>query len=42
MGLPVWFTFATFFLLFLLLLRMRVRLEEQRARLDALYLSMDA
>src|SRR5918995_1483163 len=42
MGLPVWFTFATFLLLFLLLLRMRVRLEEQRARLDALYLSMDA
>ena len=42
MGLPVWFTFATFFLLFLLLLRMRVRLEEQRARLDALYLSADA
>ena len=42
MGLPVWFTFATFFLLFLLLLKMRVRLEEQRARLDALYLSADA
>jgi heme exporter protein C len=42
MGLPVWFTFATFFLLFLLLLRMRVRLEEQRAQVDALYLSADA
>ncbi len=28
----------TFLLLFLLLLRMRIRLEEQRARLDALYL----
>lgn len=42
MGFPVWFTFATFFLLFILLLRMRVRLEEQRARLDALYLSADA
>ena len=46
MGLPVWFTFATFFLLFLLLLfillfKMRVRLEEQRARLDAVYLSLD-
>jgi hypothetical protein len=42
MGLPVWFTFATFALLFVLLLRMRMRLEEQRARVDALYLSMDA
>jgi heme exporter protein C len=42
MGFPVWFTFATFFLLFVLLLRMRVRLEEQRTQLDALYLSADA
>jgi heme exporter protein C len=40
-GLPLWFSAATFLLLFVLLLRMRVRLEEQRARLDALYLSMD-
>jgi heme exporter protein C len=42
MGLPVWFMAATFLLLFVLLLRMRVRLEEQRDRLDGLYLSMDA
>jgi heme exporter protein C len=42
MGFPLWFTAATFFLLFMLLLRMRVRLEEQRARLDALYLAADA
>jgi heme exporter protein C len=41
-GLPLWFSAVTFFLLFLLLLRARVRLEEQRARLDALYLSVDA
>jgi len=41
-GVPLWFSAATFLLLFLLLLRMRVRLEEQRARVDALYLSMDA
>ena len=41
-GLPLWFSVATFFLLFVLLLRARARLEEQRARLDALYLSVDA
>ena len=41
-GLPLWFSAVSFFLLFLLLLRVRVRLEEQRAGLDALYLSMDA
>jgi heme exporter protein C len=40
-GVPLWFSFAGFLLLFVLLLRMRVRLEEQRARLDALYLSID-
>jgi heme exporter protein C len=40
-GVPLWFSFTAFVLLFVLLLRMRVRLEEQRARLDALYLSMD-
>ena len=42
MGVPVWFTAVTFFLLFVLFLRLRVRLEEQRARLDTLYLSLDA
>ena len=41
-GLPLWFSALTFLLLFVLLLRMRVRLEEQRAQVDALYLSMDA
>ena len=40
-GVPLWFSFTAFLLLFGLLLRMRVRLEEQRGRLDALYLSMD-
>lgn len=40
-GLPLWFSAVTFSLLFVLLLRARVRLEEQRAQLDALYLSVD-
>ena len=38
-GLPLWFSAATFLLLFMLLLKIRVRLEEQRTRLDALYLA---
>ena len=42
MGVPLWFCLAAFLLLFVLLLRMRVRLEEQRARLDSIYLSLDA
>ena len=42
MGFPLMFCVATFLLLFVVLLKLRVRLEEQRARLDALYLSMDA
>ena len=41
-GLPLWFSVVTFSLLFVLLLRARVRLEEHRARLDALYLAVDA
>ena len=40
-GLPLWFSAVTILLLFVLLLRARVRLEEQRARLDAIYLSVD-
>jgi heme exporter protein C len=40
-GLPLWFSAVMFLLLFVLLLRARVRLEEQRAQLDALYLSVD-
>jgi heme exporter protein C len=41
MGFPLWFCVVAFLLLFLLLLKMRVRIEEQRARLDAMYLSVD-
>jgi heme exporter protein C len=41
-GLPLWFSAVSFLLLFVLLLTLRVRLEEQRARLDSLYLSTDA
>ena len=41
MGLPLWFCIAAFVLCFVLLLKMRVRLEEQRARLDSIYLSLD-
>ena len=40
-GLPLWFSAVTFLLMFVLLLRMRVKLEEQRSRLDVLYLSTD-
>jgi uncharacterized membrane protein YkvI len=41
-GLPLWFSAVTFILLFVLLLKLRVRLEQQRASLDTLYLSADA
>lgn len=41
MGVPLWFCVFTFLLLYVLLLTMRTRLEEQRARLDSLYLSID-
>ena len=41
MGLPLWFCVVTFVLLFVVLLKLRVRVEEQRARVDALYLSLD-
>lgn len=41
MGLPLWICVATFLLTFILLFKMRVRLEEQRARLDSIYLSLD-
>jgi len=41
MGMPLWISWAAFTLLFVLLLRLRVRLEEQRGRLDALYLALD-
>jgi heme exporter protein C len=38
MGVPFWFSVAAFMLMYALLLTMRVRLEEQRAALDGLYL----
>jgi heme exporter protein C len=41
MGFPLWWCVLAFVLCFVLLLKMRVRLEEQRARLDVLYLSLD-
>ena len=41
MGGPLWFCFSAFLLLFLLLMSLRVRLERQRASVDALYLSED-
>jgi heme exporter protein C len=41
MGGPLWFSLTAFVLLFVLLLRLRVHLEEQRARVDELYLSLD-
>jgi heme exporter protein C len=41
MGFPLWYCVAAFTLLFVLLLKMRIRLEEQRATLDSLYLSLD-
>ena len=41
MGGPLWFSFATFILLYLLLLTARVRLEEQRTELERLYLLAD-
>jgi heme exporter protein C len=41
MGLPLWFSLVSFLLLFVLLLRMRVHLEEQRTRVDQMYLALD-
>jgi heme exporter protein C len=41
MGGPFWFCLAAFLLLFVVLLQLRVRLERQRARLDALYLALE-
>ena len=41
MGTALWFCVACFMMLFVLLLRLRVHLEEQRATLDTLYLSLD-
>jgi heme exporter protein C len=41
MGGPLWFCFAAFLVLFLLLMQMRVRLERQRALVEAHFLSED-
>jgi heme exporter protein C len=41
MGFPLWYCVASFALLLVVLLKLRVRLEEQRAMLDSLYLSLD-
>jgi heme exporter protein C len=41
MGIPLWFCVFAFLLLFLALLSLRATLERQRARVDALYLSLD-
>jgi heme exporter protein C len=41
MGTALWFCLASFLLLLTLLFKLRVYLEEQRARVDALYLSLE-
>jgi heme exporter protein C len=41
MGFPLWFCLTAFTLLFVLLLKLRIHLEEQRARVDGLYLSLE-
>ena len=41
MGIPLWFCFFAMFLLFLVMMAMRVRLERQRAELETFYLSED-
>ncbi len=41
MGVPFYFCLTAFLLLFVLLINVRIRLQEQQARLDALYLSLD-
>jgi heme exporter protein C len=42
MGIPLWYCVAAFTLLFIVLLRMRARLEHQRARVEALYLAEES
>ena len=41
MGVPLWFCFTAFLLLFVVLMHLRVRLERARARVEAFYLSQD-
>lgn len=42
MGFPLLWCIVAFLLLFIVLMKLRTRIEEQRARLDAAYLSLDA
>ncbi len=42
MGIPLWFCFAAFSLLFAALLSLRAHLEHQRARVEALYLAEES
>jgi heme exporter protein C len=41
MGGPLWFSFGAFVLLYVALLTARMRLEEQRSRLEQLYLDLE-
>jgi heme exporter protein C len=41
MGFPLVFCLAAFLLLFVLLMKIRIRVAEQQSRLDALYLALD-
>ena len=41
MGFPLMFCVTAFLLLFILFMALRVRVEEQRSRIDALYLALD-
>jgi heme exporter protein C len=41
LGFPLWFCVAAFLLLLVLLVKLRVRVAEQEARLDTLHLSLD-
>lgn len=41
LGFPLWFCVISFLLLFVVLLKLRIRVEEQQARVDALYLALD-
>ena len=42
MGIPLWFCVTAFTLLFIVLLRLRARLEHQRARVEALFLAEES
>jgi heme exporter protein C len=42
MGIPLWFCFAAFTMMFIALLNLRATLEHQRMRVEALYLEDEA